>query len=85
VSPDGYLDMMFVAPRFLGCGVAWRLVRHAEESARAAAMTELTADVSITARPFFERQGFTVVATQHPVKAGVRITNFRMRKSLPER
>jgi putative acetyltransferase len=82
VSPDGYIDMMFVAPSFLGRGVAWRLVRHAEELARAAGVTHLTADVSITARPFFERQGFTVLAEQHPVKAGVRMVNFRMRKPL---
>jgi putative acetyltransferase len=82
VSPDGYIDMMFVAPRFLGRGVAWRMVTHSEELARTLGAPDLTADVSITARPFFERQGFTVVTTQHPVKAGVRMTNFRMRKPL---
>lgn len=82
VNQDGYLDMMFVAPRFLRRGVARQLVKHAEALARSAGTHELSADVSITARPFFERHGFTVEAEQHPVKAGVRMTNFKMRKSL---
>jgi len=82
VSREGYVDMMFVAPRFVGRGVAWQLLSHVEEHARSAGAQELTADVSITARPFFERQGFIVQAEQHPVKAGVTMTNFRMRKAL---
>lgn len=45
-------------------------------------MESLSADVSITARPFFERRGFEVVTEQHPVTAGVRMTNFHMAKSL---
>jgi hypothetical protein len=33
-------------------------------------------------RPFFERHGFTVDAEQHPVRAGVELTNYKMRKEL---
>lgn len=84
VSQDGYVDMMFVAPRYLRRGVARQLVNHIETRARLAGTHELTADVSITARPFFERQGFIVETEQHPVKAGVRMTNFHMRKSLQQ-
>ncbi|NRD09354.1 GNAT family N-acetyltransferase [Rathayibacter agropyri] len=76
VSAAGWIDMMFVAPRFLRRGVASRLLAHAE----AAGTPELAADVSITARPFFEHHGFTVVAEQHPVRAGVELTNYRMLK-----
>jgi len=83
VDSDGHIDMMFVAPRFLRQGVARQLLAHVEASARAQQATELTADVSITARQFFERHGFAVEAEQHPVIAGVQLTNYRMRKSLP--
>ena len=82
VSPTGYIDMLFVAPRYQRRGVARRLIGHAEAHARRAQLAELTADVSITSRPFFERCGFTVEAEQHPVKTGVQLTNYKMKKDL---
>lgn len=82
VSADGYIDMMFVSPRHLHQGIARRLLAHIEAYARQKRMVELSADVSITARPFFERHGFVVEAEQHPSRAGVQLTNFRMRKKL---
>lgn len=50
--------------------------------ARSEGTPALSAEVSITARPFFERHGFTVEAEQHPVKAGVELTHYKMRKEL---
>ncbi|MDJ0356895.1 GNAT family N-acetyltransferase [Paenarthrobacter sp. PH39-S1] len=82
VSLDGYVDMMFVSPRHQRRGVAWQLLAHVETQARSEGTPMLSADVSITARPFFERHGFTVEAEQHPVKAGVELTNYKMRKEL---
>ncbi|RAZ31327.1 hypothetical protein [Microbacterium sp. SMR1] len=58
-----------------------RRVAHPQR-ARSAATPELTSDVSIAARPFFESVGFRVVREQHPVKEGVELTNYRMRKVL---
>ena len=83
VNPQGYMDMMFVSPRFLRLGVARRLLGHVEAHARAARLTELTANVSITARPFFERYGFVVEGEQHPVMVGVQLINYAMKKNLP--
>lgn len=82
VSDDGFVDMMFVAPTVLRRGVARQLLAYGEHVARARNVRALSADVSITARPFFESQGFVVVAEQRPVKRGVSLTNFAMRKSL---
>ncbi len=82
VDPQGYIDMMFVAPIYLRLGVARQLLGHVEAHARAERVTELTADVSITARPFFERYGFVVEAEQHPVMVGVQLSNYAMRKAL---
>ena len=73
---------MFVSPRYLRLGVARQLLGHVEAHARAERLTELTANVSITARPFFERYGFFVKAEQHPVIAGVQLTNYAMKKNL---
>ncbi|WJL96503.1 GNAT family N-acetyltransferase [Microbacterium sp. ET2] len=82
VDPSGYVDMMFVASRFAGRGVATALLAAMEEKARALGATRVSADVSITARRFFARRGFIVHAEQHPVRAGVELINFRMVKTL---
>lgn len=83
VAPDGYVDMMFVSPQHQRQGIAHRLLGEIETEARRLGATELYADVSITARPFFERHGFIVESEQHPVRHGVQLVNFRMRKPLP--
>lgn len=82
VSPEGYIDMMFVAPKFQRRGIAGRLLEYAEARAREQGAALLTANVSITARKFFERHGFTVEAEQHLGIGGAQLTNFRMRKTL---
>lgn len=82
VSPDGYVDMLFVSPRHQRRGVARQLLAHLEAHALSEGTPALSADASITARPFFKRHGFAVEAEQHPVKAGVELTNYKMRKEL---
>ncbi|PYI37536.1 hypothetical protein CVS30_14775 [Arthrobacter psychrolactophilus] len=82
VDGHGYIDMMFVAPDCLRRGVAHHLLHHIEDVAHSEGMSELTANVSITARPFFEHHGFTVQAEQHPMMLGVQLTNYRMKKNL---
>ncbi|WP_199184919.1 GNAT family N-acetyltransferase [Cryobacterium sp. M15] len=62
--------------------VARQLIGRVETHARSVQLTELTADVSITARHFFERHGFTVEAEQHPVLDGMPLTNYKMKKKL---
>jgi putative acetyltransferase len=78
VGDDGYIDMMFVAPRFGRRGVAGALIAHLHGAAVAAGASELYTNASITARPFFERHGFAVVAEQHPITLGVEMTNYKM-------
>ena len=82
VSCEGYIDMMFVSPRHSRRGVASALLSHLHVRAQAQGIRALAADVSITARPFFERHGFTIVTHQNPITGGVQMTNFRMTKVL---
>ncbi|MCW4464267.1 GNAT family N-acetyltransferase [Glutamicibacter sp. MNS18] len=82
VSADGYIDMMFVSPRFARRGVARELLAFLERRARRCAVRQLSSNVSITARPLFESFGFHLVAEQHPVIGGVVMTNFHMAKEL---
>ena len=80
VSRAGYIGAMFVSPSMVGA-VSAATVTTAER-ARKWGARRLSADVSITARPFFERHGFVEIAERHPLIAGVRLTNFYMTKPL---
>ena len=82
VNSGGHIDMMFVSPRHLRRGVASALLSHLHVRAQTHGIRGLSADVSITARPFFEKHGFAAVTTQHPMTAGVPMTNFHMTKVL---
>lgn len=82
LEADGHLDMMFVHPRFQRRGVASALLRHIEAEARALSLSHIFTEASITARPFFERRGFRLIAPQTVELRGQRLTNFRMEKGL---
>lgn len=82
VRADGFLHSMFVVPVFQRAGVATRLLREAERLASAAGAVEMESEVSLTARPFFEHSGFTVIRRQQVPVGSERLTNFVMRKKL---
>nr|WP_258329592.1 GNAT family N-acetyltransferase [Citrobacter farmeri] len=68
-----HIDLLFVAPEFNGQGVAGRLLKPWIARGKV-----LTVDASITAKPFFERQGFQVVAQQKVECRGEWFINYRM-------
>jgi putative acetyltransferase len=80
---DGYIDHFYVSPLVARQGVGSALMQHLHEQARSCSITALYADVSLTARPFFERWGFLVERTQSVTIRGVVLQNFRMSKALP--
>lgn len=82
VDEQGCIDMLFVSPGYQGLGVASAMLVEAEKQARKQRSKALSADVSITARSFFEKSGFTVEKRREPVRHGVKLVNHRMRKLL---
>ncbi len=82
IDAAGFVDLAFVAPAALGRGVGWQLHRAVEARARKLGASMLTTEASRMARPFFERQGWSVLAEQTVTKRGVELTNYRMRKAL---
>jgi putative acetyltransferase len=82
LEPDGHLDMMFVHPNHQGAGVATALLQRVELAAREQGLSRIFTEASITARSFFERRGFRIVAPQIVEIRGQRLTNFRMEKVL---
>jgi putative acetyltransferase len=82
LEPDGHLDMMFVHPAHQRAGVATALLATVEAAARANNLGRLFTEASITARLFFQRRGFRVVAAQAVGMRGQTLENFRMEKLL---
>lgn len=82
VSPLGYIHMMFVHPDFARQGIATALLEFASTKATNSGAVQLSANVSLTARPLFERHGFVVQRTQQPEVSGVAFTNFHMTKPI---
>ncbi|GEM_PF-651747 len=78
----GHIDMLFVAPGHGRRGIATALLHRLTELASSRGAVGLTADVSLTARAFFEANGFRVLAEQHPVRNGVQLVNHRMARTV---
>jgi len=82
LEPDGHLDLMYVHPAHQRIGVASLLLATIEADAKVQKLSRLFTEASVTARPFFEKRGFAVLAEQLVVLRGQRLAKFRMEKSL---
>lgn len=79
---DGYLHSMFVHKDHQSKGIATALLNRIEKYASGLGISQITSEVSITARPFFEHRGYTVEYEQKPLCRRLYLTNFRMKKDL---
>lgn len=75
---DGHVDRFFVSADHQRRGVGRALGEALLAEARARGIGKLHSEVSLTARPFFERLGFRVLARQTVECRGARLDNFRM-------
>lgn len=82
LEEDGHLDMLYCRRDAVGRGVGSLLYEAVEERARSFGVGRISTEASITARPFFERHGFTVLRRNTVVRGGIGLTNFSMEKIL---
>ncbi len=82
LEPDGHIDMLFVHPAEQRRGTAAALLARVEATAREAGIARLHTEASITARGFFERHGFNVLAPQTVELRGQQFLNYRITKEL---
>lgn len=73
----GYLDHLYVHPKYQHCGVASRLCDELEHSCQT---NNYQVHASICAKPFFENRGYHVVQKQEVERLGVILTNYKMEK-----
>ena len=82
LEAGGNIDMLYVDADRQRQGIARVLLERVETPAREAGLVRLFGNASLTARGFFERQGFYLVAAQTVLRADQTLANFRMEKSL---
>ena len=82
LQASGLIDHFFVAAKSNGQGVGGCLMRRILARAGELGLAALTADVSLTAQPFFARFGFEVVEHRVFELRGVEMRNAAMRKTL---
>lgn len=83
LDESGSVDLLFVDPEYERQGVASSLMSALLAKACALGAVRLSAEASVTARPFFESQGFRVVRDQSVNRRGVEIRNHYMERALP--
>lgn len=82
ITPQGYLHSMFVHKDFQGVGIATKLLEDIERYAAEKHISRITSEVSLTARPFFEKKGYVVEVEQKRKANQLSLTNFWMAKDL---
>jgi putative acetyltransferase len=82
IARDGQIDMLYVHADHQGQGIASALIRTAEAWAQTRGLQRLFTEATITARPFFERRGFRLIAPQRVIRRALEFINYRMDKQL---
>jgi putative acetyltransferase len=78
----GYIEHLYVQPKYQGQGIAQRLYEQAAIFAKEQGYSSLSCDASYVSNTFFERQGFEVKQKSFQSKLGQVITGFYMTKDI---
>lgn len=78
LDDSGVLDMFYCRRDVQRQGIGSWLFSKIQARARALGLERMVTEASITARPFFERQGFSMVKENRIERVGVELTNFTM-------
>lgn len=82
LQESGLIDHFFCHHEYQGQGVGRQLMSHVLDLAKQKGLKRVFSEVSITARPFYEHFGFSVVNEQTIEVRGQTMNNFVMEKLL---
>ncbi len=80
LTPEGEFDCLYVHKDFQRSGVGQLLLDHIEAEAMKRQLPLITSDVSITAKPFFERNGYEQVKINRKKRNGMVFITYAMEK-----
>jgi putative acetyltransferase len=80
---NDHIDMLYVHPAVARQGVATSLVDALEKLARARGAAKLTVDASDTAKPFFDKRGYSAQHRNAVAVGNEWLGNVSMQKQLP--
>ena len=80
LEANGHIDCFYCHQDFQRQGVGTQILAQINSKARNLGIKKLFTEASITAKPFFESQGFIVVKKQEVERRGQRFINFAMEK-----
>lgn len=82
IDDSGYVDRLFFHKDYQGKGITTAIITELERQAVIDDNSIFTTHAPITAKPFFEKQGYRVVSENKVIRNGVELTNFIMEKSI---
>lgn len=79
---NGHIDCFYCHHEWIGKGVGSALMKEILQRAKNNQNHRIFAEVSITAKPFFEKSGFRIITEQTVIKKGIELTNFKMEREI---
>ncbi|MBN3876140.1 MULTISPECIES: GNAT family N-acetyltransferase [unclassified Nostoc] len=80
LEANGHIDRFYCHKDFQRKGVGKKILEQIELKAKSLGVEKLFTEASITAKPFFESQGFIVIKKQEVERRGQKLINFVMEK-----
>lgn len=81
-EPNGHIDCFYVHHEWIGKGVGAALMSEIFARAQSQNIDRIFVEVSITAKPFFEKQGFITLSEQTVFIKEVGLTNYKMERKI---
>jgi len=75
---EDYIDCFYIHHQYQGMGVGKSLMKHILAIAKNNNISKIKVDVSITAKPFFEKFGFKQITMNHIKRCDEELINFSM-------
>ena len=82
LEPNGHINCFYCQKNYQRRGVGSQIYQAIEAKALELGLARLFTEASITAKPFFQHMGFSVVKEQQVTRRGETFTNYVMEKFL---
>ncbi|TGM01827.1 GNAT family N-acetyltransferase [Leptospira jelokensis] len=82
LDPQNCIDLLYVSSKHLRLGIAKQIYLRLEKDAKERKVKKLISHVSITAKPFFESQGFELVNENRIKRDDVEFKNYTFEKNI---